>query len=218
MNHIVGLIRRLFGIKQSDSGTTPPLFENGIAVKLTTGVTAGTTQTQAGAAALSYGMNRITVCANAGDGVRLPAASLGAEVVVTNTGAAAAKLWPATGDKIEGGTTNAGVTLPVGATFVCRGYDSSNWNVRRGFDVDGGVVTLDGSNPTPVTTRLTTVVAVALTMVSSSAPGDDPVAFTYTVSGGGISIYAWKNTGGTDPTLVASTNNSAVIGWVAIGH
>lgn len=81
-----------------------------------------------------------------------------------------------------------------------------------------GEVTLDGSNPTSVMTGLSTIASATASLKSSTAPGDDPswVSVNYS-TGGQLDIYAWKNTGGTDPTLVASTNNSAVICWQAFG-
>jgi len=91
--------------------------------------------------------------------------------------------------------------------------------IAAGYKVARGTATLDGSNPTPVATGLTTIVAAVVTQKSAVTPGDDPSAFTvdYTGSDGTLNIYAWKNTGGTDPTLVASTNNAATVDWVAIG-
>jgi hypothetical protein len=91
--------------------------------------------------------------------------------------------------------------------------------VGSGYKIARGEATLDGSNPTPVATGLATIVAAAVVQKSSTTPGDDPSAFTvdYTGSDGTLNIYAWKNTGGTDPTLVASTNNAAVVSWLAIG-
>lgn len=57
------------------------------------------------------------------------------------------------------------------------------------------------------------------TIKASSTPGDDPVVVTvdYTGNDGNLDIYAWK-TDGADPTLVASTNSSAVISWIAEGE
>jgi hypothetical protein len=80
-----------------------------------------------------------------------------------------------------------------------------------------GEVTLDGTNPTPIATGLTAVTGVALTLKSASAPGDDPSWLSYDVSGGTVNVYAWKNTGGTDPTLVASTSSTAVVGYIITG-
>ena len=89
-----------------------------------------------------------------------------------------------------------------------------------GKKVVGGVVTLDGSNPTPVVTGLATVVGAVATIQKSSTPGDDPIVLTVDFGGGvtagTVNIYAWK-TDGTDPTLVASTDNATVVSWIAYG-
>lgn len=93
--------------------------------------------------------------------------------------------------------------------------------VAAGYKIARGEVTLDGSNPTPITTGLATVVAATATLKTAAAPGDDPSWLTVDYGGGvtagELDIYAWKNTGGTDPTLVASTNSTAVVSWIAIG-
>lgn len=82
-----------------------------------------------------------------------------------------------------------------------------------------GSVTLDGTNPTPVTTGLSKVLGGVVSLKQSTAPGDDPSWLSCDWSGtdGTLNVYAWKNTGGTDPTLVASTNNTAVVSWIAYG-
>lgn len=218
MLDIFGTLKRVYGIVRPKTDALPPLFSNGFAINSKLAITAGTTQTQVGAVALEYGYNAIGTVGTAADGVRLPAATPGAEVIVYNGGANAAKLWPATSDKIDGGTANAGVTIPAGGLFICRAKDAIDWDVQRLMHgIDAGVVTLDGSNPTNVTTRLSSIVAVSFSHNTNTAPGDDPVSFTWTASGGVLSIYAWKNDG-TDPTLVASTNAAAVVSWTAIGN
>jgi hypothetical protein len=86
--------------------------------------------------------------------------------------------------------------------------------------VVSGEVTLDGSNPTPVDTGLRGIVSAVVIQKSTATPGDDPSGFTvnYGPTSGVLDIYAWKNTGGTDPTLVASTNNAAVVSYMAVGY
>ncbi len=88
----------------------------------------------------------------------------------------------------------------------------------KSLRVVGGEVTLDGSNPTAVTTGLDTIVSAGATLKQSTAPGDDPSWLSVDYTGGALSVYAWKNTGGSDPTLVASTNSSAVVCWQAVGY
>lgn len=82
-----------------------------------------------------------------------------------------------------------------------------------------GTITLDGSNPSSATTGLSTITACAIAQKRNDTPGDDPVAFTtYTTAvAGRLDIYAWKNTAGTDPTLVASTDSDDVIDYVCVG-
>lgn len=84
------------------------------------------------------------------------------------------------------------------------------------MNVVSGEVTLDGSNPTTVATGLTTISGAVAVVKKATSPADDPVALTVDYSGGNLSIYAWK-TDGADPTLIASTNNSAVISYIAVG-
>lgn len=89
----------------------------------------------------------------------------------------------------------------------------------RGVRMVWGKVQLDGSNPTPValSAYMTTCLGGHATLLSTSAPGDDPSWLSVGVSGATLNIYAWKNTGGTDPTLVASTNNTFEVEFLAWG-
>lgn len=84
---------------------------SGLAYGLPTAVTAGTTQTLAGATALSP--CSIVNAANANDGVYLPAASgSGAVYLVITVGSTATpKVWPQAADKIDAASTAAAVTL-----------------------------------------------------------------------------------------------------------
>ncbi len=82
----------------------------------------------------------------------------------------------------------------------------------------GGGAALDGSNPTPIATGLATIVAAVVQLRGTAAPGDNTSVLTtdFTGSDGTLNVYAWKNTGGTDPTLVASTGTET-FDWIAIG-
>lgn len=86
----------------------------------------------------------------------------------------------------------------------------------EGVRVAGGEIALDGANPTPITTGLTTVTGVVLTQKGSAAPGVGTSELTYTVTGGTINVYAWKPTSNVDTTLIASSGTET-IGWMAIG-
>jgi hypothetical protein len=85
-----------------------------------------------------------------------------------------------------------------------------------GYKVIGGVVALDGSGATVVVTGLDTITSAVVAYEKATATGDDPSWLTVSISGGSLSIWPWKNTGGTDPTLVASTDTGNVH-WIAFG-
>lgn len=73
-------------------------------------VTAGTTQTQAGATALT-GLVNVVTTGTANDGVLLPSAAVGTVIAVVNSSANALKIYPPVGGALNGGTVNAAVTL-----------------------------------------------------------------------------------------------------------
>lgn len=83
-----------------------------------------------------------------------------------------------------------------------------------------GTVTLDGTNPTPVdlSSILSAIDAAVVSMDGSVAPGLDPALITSAISGQTLNIYAWKMTNSsTDSTLIASTDSSRVVHYIAIG-
>jgi len=84
--------------------------------------------------------------------------------------------------------------------------------------VASGSATLDGSNPTSVTTGLSVLLGCVVTNQDSNAPGDNIATFSVltTASDGRLDIYAWEFTSGTDPTLVAS-NWPGVVQWFCNG-
>ena len=76
-------------------------------------VSASATQTQVGGTAITTDNVLISTCATAGDSVTLPSAVAGRSVWITNSGAAAAWVWPASGDAINEGTTDARDPAPL---------------------------------------------------------------------------------------------------------
>lgn len=84
-----------------------------------------------------------------------------------------------------------------------------------------GTVALDGGNPTdvvfPVQTPGERIKHAQVTQNVSAAPGDSTEEVTCTWSGMTLSIYGWMNTGGTDPTLVASTGTQSIAYLAIIG-
>jgi hypothetical protein len=114
--------------------------------------------------------------------------------------------------QVRADTPASGVNMNVGVA------NTSEWLIGGPAQtrMACGTVTLDGSNPTSVTTGLNAISCALVTLNSAVAPGDATSVVTATWSGGTLNIYAWKNTGGTDPTMVASTDTE-VVGWVAFG-
>jgi len=99
-------------------------------------ITAGTTQTQAGATAATGAVNIVTT-GNADDGVVLQADRVAGDVVyIVNTSANALKVYPSTGGALNGGSANAAVTVLANATALCVNTGSDNWGVIRDTDTD----------------------------------------------------------------------------------
>ena len=98
---------------------------------ITDSITAGTTQTQAGATALTTQVNRVTVSGTNGDGVKLPTAVAGARVLIINADAAQTiQIWPNTSDTIDSGSADAvdSNTLAAGAEREYVANDTTNWD------------------------------------------------------------------------------------------
>ena len=89
--------------------------------------TAGTTQTQAGATALTGSVNVVTT-GTASDGVKLPAGYGAGDVVyIVNISAAALNVYPATGGAINGGSANAAKALAANLSGCYISLGSENW-------------------------------------------------------------------------------------------
>jgi len=110
-------------------GVTNPTFTRYQDSSASDSITAGTTQTQAGATALTSRYNRISVCANLNDGVALIPAIAGSECLVLNEGAQSAQVWPADGDAIDAGAADAvdsnALTATSARRYVC--FTDGTW-------------------------------------------------------------------------------------------
>jgi hypothetical protein len=89
--------------------------------------TAGTTQTQAGATALTSYINVVTT-GNAADGVKLPASyGLGDMVIIVNISGVSLNVYPNTGGAINGGSANAAKALAANMSGKYVSLGSENW-------------------------------------------------------------------------------------------
>jgi len=94
------------------------------------GITAGSTQTQAGATALTADINEVTVSGTDLDGVKLPSAAAGSTITIINADSAQSiQVWPATGDDIDGGATDAVDPTPLaaGGSRDYAAVDATSW-------------------------------------------------------------------------------------------
>ena len=108
----------------------------------------------------------------------------------------------------------------LGAVFD--GYRQRHPNIGHGVILDFAVVTLDGANPTSFQfTNMVKLLGVGAVLLGSSAPGLDPASVTAAIDGTNANqanVYAWKFTSSTNPTLIASTNNTAQVLIIALGE
>ena len=65
--------------------------------------------------------------ADATKGVRLPKVTNGKFIIVVNTANAVLKIYPASGEKIQGGTANANISLAAYSVFLCGYKASGDW-------------------------------------------------------------------------------------------
>ena len=141
-------LRTSIGVGTGDSPQFTSLTLTGFEyLSMTTGITAGTTQSQAGATALTTQTNRVTASGTDADAVKLPTAVANALVTIINDDAAQTiAVWPNTGDTIDGESANAvdPNTLAAGNSRTYLAYDATNWVTvtnapTAAFDPDGAV-------------------------------------------------------------------------------
>ncbi len=90
-------------------------------------ITAGTTQTQAGATALTTSINVISTVTTAGDGVRIMNAMIGDEILILNLGANACTVYPPVGSRINALTTNSGFVLAPNTAVQVNKFTATRW-------------------------------------------------------------------------------------------
>lgn len=94
---------------------------------VTTGITAYAGGGQTNATQLNFGTNEITVCATAGDSVKLQPAQADARIIVINDGATACDVFPFLGDTINDGAVNIAVRVAPGNETTFTAINGTNW-------------------------------------------------------------------------------------------
>jgi len=93
---------------------------------LQAGLTAGTTQTQAGGLQLLSSYNEVATVANQDDTVVLPEAVIGRGCTIRNNGANRIQIFPAVNDDLGAGVDLA-TTLETNESIIYRAFDAINW-------------------------------------------------------------------------------------------
>lgn len=99
----------------------PILYDN------ETGITAFAGGGQASAIPLTAEINDITVCATAGDSVKLPAAASGLHIYVKNSGATALAIYPASNDSIDALAINLAIRIQPGSSINFYAKNPTVW-------------------------------------------------------------------------------------------
>lgn len=244
-------LKRAIVATQTELGTDPAGAFTDVNTSLNTwllgvtnSITAGTTQTQAGATALTKNTNRVTVVGTNGDGVKLPTAVAGLEILIINDDSAQTlKIWPADSDAIDGGSADAvdANQLAAGSSRRYIAVDATNWYTatvavdvadnsitlaKMAGGTDGNIISYDASGDP---------VAVATGddgQVLTSAGAGQPPAFEAAAGGGGKILQVqsmtyttrvdnntdtFVATGLTDTITCASTSNKVLITGAVTG-
>lgn len=100
-----------------------------------TGITAFATGGQTNAVQLDTGFTNITTCATDGDSVKLPTAELGKVVVIKNSGATPAAVFPSTSDSINAYAVNLSINIPVGGMVELRAISDTVWETNEAVTI-----------------------------------------------------------------------------------
>ncbi len=114
-------------------------------VEFDAGLTAGTTQTQAGGLKLTASFNEVSVVGTEGDAVVLPEAVEGALVEVTNSATNHLQVFPAVGDDIGRGL-NLSIILEDNDTIVLRAKNAVTWIIVSGALNHAGMLDEDNTD------------------------------------------------------------------------
>jgi len=159
-------------------------FTQPITYSLTTGITAGTTQTQAGATALTSELNNITTVAVTNDGVKLPAAIAGKRITVKNGGANVAKIYPFLGDFIDDELVNVAITIPVEGVITFIAISGTTWE----SSVETGTFAVLSATTATITTLGVTTTNASGVSTFSDATGVTTNTVTERTAASGVTV------------------------------
>lgn len=114
-------------VVQGDLTAADALVQGYLRTGVTTGITAFAGGGQADATQLTETNNFISVCATAGDSVKLPVAVAGMSIFIRNDGAKNAQVFGTDPATINGVATGTGVTLNAASSAVYRASSTTTW-------------------------------------------------------------------------------------------
>lgn len=114
-------------------------------VTVSASLTAYASGGQGSATAIVSDFTNIATAASGGASVKLPAAVAGKSYTIVNNGANYVDVFPATGDTINGGSANAAIKLPVGASYVFTAINATDWKTNLRVTASASFVSVDSS-------------------------------------------------------------------------
>lgn len=171
----------------------------------TAGITAGTTRTQAGATAVSIGVNRVDTSTAPsagsllGDGVRLPAAAAGALVVIINNTANPIQVYGNGSDTVNGIAAATGIAVPPNSLDAYYAASTGQWQVEAGVGYAGQlntVLALDAITAAGTTQGAGTALTADFNRVTTAANTTAPFNGVVLPTGKpGLDIYVINDAG-----------------------
>lgn len=121
------------GVINATSVTTVNFTESGVWTQIPQIATAAGSNSQTNATAITKSAVVVTVVSATTRAVRLPTAATGKRVFINNGATTAVKVYPATGDKIGAGATNAvGTAIAANKGNIYFAQDAVTWRVLTG--------------------------------------------------------------------------------------
>jgi len=127
LNYVDGVTSAIQDQIDAKAPKAAPTFTGNVKRSVQAGITAHAGGGQTDAIEITKDIVEISVCASAGDSVKLPAAVAGLVILVTNHGVAAADVFPNTDDAINEAAANTAKSLGINASMLCIAYDATNW-------------------------------------------------------------------------------------------
>lgn len=165
-------------------------------VTVSPAVTAHAGGGQGSAVAITADFTNITVCATEGDSVKLPTATVGKTFTVRNNGVASADVFPYSGDTINGGSANAAIKLPIGATIEFVAINSTDWKATNSVHLQNTLATAASGSLTAITTSALTTGNVVSTTVSqtlTAASSTNTTEVSQFILTSNVQIGNWAN-------------------------